>query len=360
MRSLAELGQQDVLMRGGEWIRLVRHFAGARGIAANALEDALQARAPQRVTDVLRAVVTAGSSSIGSPSAWGDELVGYRQLQAGFLESLRGRSAFFRMLSDSAFARMPLRTAIAFSTSNATAYIVGAGRPKPLTKLAIAASVLEPIKACALMVVTEELLRATGTAAEATFARELRGAVSDTVDAQMFEILGQGITPQAASANPYDDLEALLDVVNATAGGRMYWVMEPALANAMSCKVATDGNRLFPDLSPVGGTVLGLPALVSGQVPAAAGSPAAGNSLWLVDASQVAADAEGIGVRMSREASLEASDTPTGDAVTGVGASVTSQVNLWQENLVGLLAEVYFGLTRLRHSAVAVVEGMTW
>jgi hypothetical protein len=73
VRTLEELAATDRTMRGLEFARLVKHYAGARGRMENALTDAEQSKAPERVRNVLKTAVTAGSSSLGSPSPWGAE-----------------------------------------------------------------------------------------------------------------------------------------------------------------------------------------------------------------------------------------------------------------------------------------------
>ena len=178
MRSLQDLGDQDRSLRSVEFGHLVKSFAAARGSWAGAALIAEQTRSTPRVVEVAKAAIGAAGPGTGQ---WGSELVGYRLLASGFLDSLRSRSAFFAMLPG--LARVPLQTRLGILTTNATAWIVGAGKPIPLSKLAFAAGPsLDPIRAAALIVVTDELLRSTAPGAEASFNRELRGAVADVVD----------------------------------------------------------------------------------------------------------------------------------------------------------------------------------
>ena len=250
------------------------------------------------------------------------------------------------MLQDSAFARTPMRTRIAAQVTNVSGRVVRPGAPKPVSRLDLSAAVLEPIKAVAQVVVTEELLAAAGPSSEAAFNRMLRGGVAEVVDQEFFGIIGQNLSPHTATAAPLDDLEGLLDDVNTTGAGALYWAMSPTTANAMAAHLATNGNRLFPEMTPVGGSILGLPALVSTAVPAAPGSPAP-NTLWLIDASGIAGDTTEVEVRMSREAVVEMADNPTGDAVFATPLGTTSLVSLWQENLVAIEAEVRFAAYRI-------------
>ena len=119
-------------VRGHEFARLVRHLAQARGKLSEAVALAEGSAAPSRVVAVLKAAQGAGAPTLGQPDAMGGELVpGYDQLAGAFFDSLRGRSAFFRMLAR-ALARVPMRTRLVLSTASASAWVVGAGQPVPL------------------------------------------------------------------------------------------------------------------------------------------------------------------------------------------------------------------------------------
>jgi HK97 family phage major capsid protein len=344
-------------MRGNEFCRVVKHYAAAKGVIPDALELAEQSRAPSRVVDVLKTQVSAASITLGSPSAWGDQLVGYRQLVNGFYEVLRGRSAFFTMLQSGALSRVPLKVRFNAATSAAGGSIVGPGQAIPLSQVNFATDTLEPAKAAALIVVTEELLRSAAPGGEAAFGRELRNAVSDVVDQHFFDLIGQAVTAQFATAGPMADI--LLDLVNTTDSSSLYFVMTPGLANVMSTVLGGPGaGRLFPEMTPQGGSIVGVPALVSTQVPAAAGSPTQ-NSLWLVDASGIVANADTIEVSMSRQSLVEMANPAAQDA-TGPTAATGPLVSLWQSNSVGIKATCWFGASVVRSNAVAVLQGVSW
>src|SRR5690606_33312572 len=90
-----------------------------------------------------------------------------------------------------------------------------------------------------------------------------------------------------------------------------------------------------PNLGKDGGTLLGLPVIVSEQVP----TTSAGSIVALLNAQDIyLGDEGGIAIDVSREASLEMSSTPTMDG--GASPPVPAQVvSLWQNNLVGFRAE---------------------
>ena len=358
MKVLADLGAQDTALRGAEFCRVVRHWGAARGSPTDALELAEQSRAPSRVVEVLKATVGAASTALGSPQPWGDQLVGYQQLTNGFFEALRGRSAFFAMLQAGALSRVPLKTRFSVATTDATAWIVGAGRPVPLSSVNFAAGALEPAKAATLIVVSEELLRSAAPGAEGAFGRELRGAIADVVDRTFFDLIGRAVTAESATASPDADIKTLLDLVNTTGNGALYFLMRPALANAMATLRDPGGWRVFPDMAPIGGSIVGVPALVSAQVPDTGGSPSS-NALWLIDASGIAANADAIEVSMSRQATVEMSSTPGQDAVDP-DPPTAPNVSLWQTNSVGIMASVWFGAEVIRSGSVATLEGISW
>ena len=98
-------------------------------------------------------------------------------------------------------------------------------------------------------------------------------------------------------------------------------------------------------MSASGGELANLPAIVASGVPAV--------SLYLIDASGIAADAGPPTVEMSRQATVEMNTTPTG------GASAV-QTSLFQTNSVALRATAWFGAQVLRSGAVAVITGINW
>jgi HK97 family phage major capsid protein len=214
---------------------------------------------------------------------------------------------------------------------------------------------LDTIHAAAIVVVTDEVLQSAAPGAEAAFARALRQGVSDVVDERFLTEIAPAVAT-IATASPQTDLRNLLTTVNSGGAGVLYWVMSPRVANVISTKIAANGQRLFEGMTPTGGQLLGLPALVTNQMPNIGGSPATlRDSLWLVDASQIAANAETIEVDLARHTTLEMDNAPTMD---GIAPTATQVVSLWQTDSVAIRAQTWFGCEKLTSNAVAVLDAV--
>ncbi len=67
--------------------------------------------------------------------AWGGAVAGdFKNTVVAFRDSLRTRSIFFSLLSDNAFVRVPLYKRVAVTTAAACSWIVGEGKPVPLSQ----------------------------------------------------------------------------------------------------------------------------------------------------------------------------------------------------------------------------------
>ncbi len=296
---------------------------------------------------ILKAGVAAGTTL---DAEWAGAAVGdYRNVVAGFMESMRTRSVFYRLLNDNAFLRVPLNKRVAITTAAATGWIIGEGKPVPLSRLSLANAMLTPVRAAALIVVTDELARDVSASGQTLFSRELKGAVSDAVDQKFFEIIIDDTTDAEVIPSTGDDIEAILiDLRSAlaavTTGGNsaLYWIASPDVAKFLST-----APQQFPAASALGGELLNLPLLVS--------SGLAPGELVLFDAVGVAADADTIEVKASTQTDIEMQDAPTSDATTGTGAAM---VSMFQVDSTAIMATAIFGAELLRSDAVAKITGM--
>jgi hypothetical protein len=354
VKTRVDLGQYDDAMRGNHFALMVKHYARAKGNMSEALGFAEETGAPQRVKDVLKAAVGAASVDLGSPTPWGAPL-GLQELQAGFIASLKSSSAFVRMLPD--IVRVPMRTRLGLGSNTFSAFAVAAGKPSPISRMDLLGVALEPTKVQATIVVTNELLRDAGRESEAAFGQELRNAVSTQIDAAFLLNVAVGGTAVTPSSDPMVDMRSMLNAVSTTGNERLFWVAPPRVANLLATlRWAAASGRLFPEASPAGGELLGLPLVVSNAANLG-GSPVA-DSLVLVDARGMAGNLEDVAVDMHRDGSVEMLDSALQqDAVVGTGASM---VSLWQTNTTAIRAGAWFSAVRFRPNAVAVVDPLAW
>jgi hypothetical protein len=127
-------------------------------------------------------------------------------------------------------------------------------------------------------------------------------------------------------------------------GSKLYWVMNSALAASLSARLA--GSTGW-NLVPTGGTLAGVPVVVS------AGAP--NGVMILVDASRfAAASEEAITLERITEGVVQFETAPDSPSTAS-----TILVSLWQENKVGQVAKRYFGLVALTATAAATITGMT-
>jgi hypothetical protein len=219
---------------GADFIHLAALKLRSKGPGHSAREIAeTEPHTPERVRRILKAAVTAGSTG---DADFAGNLIDYRVAVAGFVESLRSIGVFDRLLSD--MLRIPLRTRFAAMTIVASGSLVAEGAPKPITTLALETPTLEPTKASAIIVVTDEMARAATEAGMAFFGRELRRAVAFSTDDTFLTTLAASVTPIASAGSDADaireDLRAMILSANLKADSKPYWVFSVPLASALS------------------------------------------------------------------------------------------------------------------------------
>lgn len=320
-----------------------------------------------------KAAVGAGANVSGN---WAEDLVGdTTSVFADFVEFLRPQTILGRFGQNGvpSLRRVPFRVPLVSQTGAGDGYWVGEGKPKPLTNFDFSRTTLEPLKVANIAVVTMEVLRDSSPSAETIVRDSLAAALRERLDTDFIDptktasagvspaSITNGVTAPNSTGNTADDVREDIRAVfgtfiaanNAPTTG--VWIMAATTALSLSLMMNPLGQPEFPGLSMNGGSLFGLPVIVSEYVP----TVSAGGYVFLVNASDIyLADEGGINIDMSREASLQMDNAPaTQDATTGAG---TSLVSLWQTNSVGFLAERTINWAKRRASAVAALDTVNW
>lgn len=351
---------------GIEFSRYVICCSAARGNLPQALEIA-KARYPDedRIHLVLKAAVAAGTTT---DATWAGSLVAYTDFAGDFIEYLRPRTIVGKFGQDGIpdATRVPFNVRIIGQTSGGAAYWVGQGKPKPLTKYDFTPTTLGWAKVATISVLTDELVRFSSPNAETLVRNALAGSIAARIDIDFVDpakaavanvspaSITNGVAPIVSdgtdAAAIIKDVTAAMNTfvaANIDVSG-LVWIMSATTALRLSLMTSADGTRLYPDLTLGGGRFMGLPVITSQYV---------GTNVVLVHAPDILLAEDQLVIDASREASLEMSDAPTNDSVTGVGASL---VSMFQTNSVALRAERFINWGKRRAAAVSLITDVDW
>lgn len=314
-----------------------------------------------------KAPVPAGTTATGN---WAANLVGDgTNVFADFVEFLRPQTILgqFGQGNIPSLRRVPFNVPLIGQTGAGEGYWVGEGAAKPLTNFDYSRNKLDIFKVANIAVVTEELLRDSSPSAETMLRDQLAAALAARLDQDFINpakaaaatspaSITNGVTAVASAGATADDIRADIQALfgsflaanNAPTNG--VWIISSGTALRLSMMVNPLGQAEFGGMTMRGGTVAGLPAIVSDYVPAGLVVLANASDIYL-------ADDGGVQVDMSREASLEMANNPTHNSTTPTG---TSLVSLWQTNSVGFRAERFINWAKRRPSAAAVITTAVW
>ena len=266
---------------------------------------------------------------------------------------------------------MPFRVPLIGQTSGGDGYWVGEGQAKPLTKFDFSRTTLEPLKVANIAVASMEVVRDSSPSADVIIRDQLAAALRERLDIDFIDpakASSAGVSPAsilyglsaipATGTGDADDIRADIKALfgafiaanNAPTSG--VFVMSATTALALSLMQNPLGQSEFQGISMNGGTLFGLPVIVSEYVPA----DSSGGIVALVNASDIyLGDEGGIDLSMSTEASLQMDNAPDNPTTAS-----TVLVSLWQRNLVGFRAERAINWAPRRASAAAYLSGVNW
>jgi len=323
--------------------------------------------AKQRYPDdsLLRGVfekAAVGGGTAGVTAHWAADLVPYNVLATDFVEYLRPRTIIGQFgtaagnnaagVNIPSLHNVPFNVRIGGFSAGLTGYWVGEGLPIPVSKATSTAVTLTWAKIAGLCVLTEELIRFSTPSAEARVRDDIARAVAARMDTDFVDpakaatanVSPASITNGVVATPPTGTTAAkfradLATMLNAMVliTGRTVLIMSDTMATTLSMMVNTLGNSEFPQLTPTGGTINGIPVVVS-EFLTSVGSPGTQTIVALKPDEILLADDGTATVDASNEASIEMSDAPLQSAVAGTGSSVNGMVNMWQTNSVAIRA----------------------
>lgn len=356
--------ERDKMPKGTGMARSVIALMKARGDYMNAARLAQEhyADTPE-VALYLRAFVEAGDTTT---SGWASQLVpAAQQLQNEFIDLLRPATLLGRIPN---LRMVPFNVAVPLQSGGGTFNWVGESAPKPVTSITVGSATLRWSKAAGIIVITQELARFSSPSAEGIIRNEMIQGVAKFLDLQFVDSTVAEVTnvspgsitngisalvPTASSAGAFRyDMNRLLALFIADNNDPSTAVVLMSASTAMALSLMTNslGQAEFPGISMAGGTIMGLPVVVSQNV---------GAKVILLNASDILmADDGGVTIAVSGEATVEMSTTP----ITGEGSPPTNAVlhSMFQRNEIAIRAERFISWKRARTSAVQWLNNVAY
>ena len=351
--------------KGTAFARMCMAMAAGHGDSYQTLQHAKQWKdstpeVEQMVEHMWRtkAAVAAGTTT---DTTWAGPLVVTKPLNE-FLELLRPKTLLGRIPG---FRSVPFNVSIPTQTTGGTYGWVGQNKPKPVTKADYATVTVPFAKAAGIIVISEELATLSTPSAEALVRDEMINGMARFLDLQLTDpavAVSANVSPAsitngaataasagATAANAKTDITGRIAVL-AAAGfplDECVWLMSDSNAFGLAVSLNGLGNPLFPGVSAQGGTLYGMPVIVSNTM---------STRVALVHAPSIfVADEGGVRIDVSREASIQMDSAPTDPA-----DATTVLVSLWQKNLIGLKAERFITWIKARSTAVTYLTAVAW
>lgn len=282
-----------------------------------------------------------------------------------FIELLRAQTIIGRLPG---YRSVPFLLPITTQTAGGSAQWVGEGKLKPVTALGFGKDSIPLTKVAAIIAVSEELASHSSPDVELLIRDALIADVRERLDTDFIDpaktavsgvspaSITNGVTPVPASGATWQHFEVDVNTAlgNMAAANipldNLVFVMHPSTALKLSSIKTEFGVKVYPELTPNGGTLLGYPVVVSSLIPA---TPTVGGyPIVIMRYTDIAiAASPAVTVRTSTEASLILSDAPETDKAT------IDPVSMFQTNGIAVLAERFMNWKRLRAGSVQLITG---
>lgn len=259
-------------------------------------------------------------------------------LRAAWGDLVRRRSFLGAM--SSAIRRVPPAVPITVVDVGTSAGFVTQAAAKPVVRQTLTDSSLVPGSIPVITVHSREALRQTDGKIQTLIERDHARALALGENAALLDgaaaVAGGrpasilfGVSP-VGSGSPADleaDVVAMLAAVRGGEFAAPFFLASLAVARyLLTARDATSGDRLFPDVTAVGGSIHGIPLLVSAGV---------ADVLALVDADAILVVDDDVRVDVSRQTALQMDSAPS--------AGAADVVSMFQANSVAILSERSIG-----------------
>lgn len=322
-----------------------------------------------------KAAVAGGNTT---DTTWAAPLVQYQQYALDFVEYLRPQMIIGKFGTNGvpALRRVPFNVTISGQTSGGSANWVGEAAPKPVTKFDFANVNLRWAKIAGITVISEELARMSTPGAEALLRDQMAQVVIarsdiDFIDPDKAAVANvspasiiNGVAPVASTggnsaAEIRADIRALFAswISNNVNPANAVFIMSPGTALALSLMYNDlDSARVFPNIGMNGGTLEGIPVIVSQYAAQVQDGGSAGSLVILANASDIfLSEDAGVDIAVSREASLQMNDAPDSPATAS-----TVFTSMFQTNQLAIRAELYINWAKRRSTAAAWLDSVSW
>jgi hypothetical protein len=317
---------------------------------------------PNLVSWIAKAAVAGGDTLT---AAWAQRLVGSDNRYTGdFIEFLKSQTIYDRL----PLREVPAHVTVKGQDGIATGYWVGEGRSIPASAQSFTAVELKPLKVAAISVITNELIMHSSPAAEMLVRDGLAEAITQRVDQTFLGAdaasanispagLLNGVTALNASGTTAEALRTDINALYAQFltdknAANLHFITTPALAKQIGLMRNALGQTEFPGLTAMGGTLEGDPLHTGDNV----GTDSTGTHLILLKPSDIYRIGDtGIEVSLSRDATIEQADNPSGRADNGTAAT-NNIVSMFQTESTAFKVVRAINYAKRRANAVQYVE----
>ena len=184
--GIASIQVIDNAPKGTDFVRYCKAMALSKGNPMQAVEIAKSMNYGERVENVIKAAVAAGSTT----SAGFTALIQPQIMASEFIDLLRPNLILSKMTQA---RQVPTNMTFPRATTGTTAGWIGEGKPAPITNGAFDTLVIGEHKLGAIAVFTEELLRRSEPAAEALVRNDLIATITTAIDSAFIDQANAGV-----------------------------------------------------------------------------------------------------------------------------------------------------------------------